>query len=160
MKNYSKPVLSLVGRARKISEGNYEINASDFYYDEINELSMAFDSMSLSIKAYIDELIQKNTEIKTIFNSIGGLLMIVDSEYRILLLNEKGLQLIGKSLTEVVGKKCYDVIAEQSCICPECKLRKVMVEGREDISIVPIKDKIFEISYYPINGKEKIQEKL
>lgn len=47
------------------------------------------------------------------------------------------------------------MIAEQSCICPECKLRKVMVEGREDISIVPIKDKIFEISYYPINGKEK-----
>lgn len=155
LKNYSKPVLSLVGRARKISEGNYEINASDFYYDEINELSMAFDSMRLSIKAYIDELIQKNTEIKTIFNSIGGLLMIVDSEYRILLLNEKGLQLIGKSLTEVVGKKCYDVIAAQSCICPECKLKKVMEEEREDISIIPIKDKIFEISYYPINGKEK-----
>ncbi len=72
---------------------------------EINELSMAFDSMSLSIKAYIDELIQKNTEIKTIFNSIGGLLMIVDSEYRILLLNEKGLQLIGKKPDRGCGEK-------------------------------------------------------
>lgn len=148
-KKYSEPFLQLIDRARRISKGNFDTDQTPFYYTEISELSHALNYMSTNLKEYTGELIQKNNQIETIFNSIGGLLAIVDTDYHIKMVNEKGLLELGKTRDQLIGEKCHAVIGGSSAICNECKIKKVIENKKSENGTVAIGDNIFDVSYFP-----------
>ncbi len=45
------------------------------------------------------------------FNSLDDVMLIIDKDYNIEKINDKGLKLLGKSKEEVIGQKCYQVIS-------------------------------------------------
>jgi PAS domain S-box-containing protein len=64
------------------------------------------------------------------FNSLEDVMLIIDRDYNIENINDKGLALLNKSKEEVVGRKCYEVISgadgpAENCPCREAlKTRK------------------------------------
>lgn len=55
--------------------------------------------------------------------------MAIDRMFNITYLNDHGLELIGHSNEEVIGKKCYDVFNSSHCKTENCRLDKSMTTG-------------------------------
>ena len=87
----TKPIASLVGSAKTIAEGNYNIQVSPESNDEIGNLSSDFESMRLTVKKFTEHLQdlvdEKMQQVNDILNNIDqGLFTInldgtVNKEY-------------------------------------------------------------------------------
>jgi len=89
------------------------------------------------------------------FNSLEDVMIIIDKDYNIENINDSGLDLLGKSKKEVIGKKCYSIIHDTETPVEYCPLRKSLetkkpesVERHEDMF-----DKHFSIKSSPIFDK-------
>ncbi len=58
------------------------------------------------------------------FNSMDDVMLIIDRDYNIENINERGLELLGKSKEEVIGQKCYQVISGADSPGEDCPCRK------------------------------------
>jgi len=153
-RQYSRPFNDLITRAKKISEGNFDLNEPIYNYTEIETLSAAFNSMSVEIKEYTDNLIKKNREIQSIINGIGGLLMILNPELDIIAINDKSLDALGKTQDEVKGRKCYEVLVNGSEVCKGCKIVESLKTREKAYTRIAFNDDIFQNTYFPILTKE------
>jgi signal transduction histidine kinase len=149
-RQYSKPIILLRNEAWNIAAGQYNNFESPSDLTEIKALSDAFNSMSRDIKEFTDNLIQKNKEIESIINSIGGLLMIISPEYDIILLNDKGKSVFKDKTADAVGKKCYSVLLNRTSPCKGCKVHQVLRENTPSYTRMAIKEEIISNSYFPI----------
>lgn len=158
-RQYSKPIIMLRNEAWNIAAGQYNNFKSPSDLTEIKALSDAFNSMSRDIKEFTDDLIQKNKEIESIINSIGGLLMIISPEYDIILLNDKGKSVFKDKTTDAVGRKCYSVLLNRTSPCKGCKVHQVLTENAPAYTRMAIKEEIISNSYFPIlnNAKELVE---
>jgi signal transduction histidine kinase len=154
-RQYSKPIILLRNEAWNIAAGHYNNFESPSNLTEIKALSDAFNSMSRDIKEFTDNLIQKNKEIESIINSIGGLLMIINPEYDIILLNDKGKSIFKDKTSDVAGKKCYSVLLNRTSPCKGCKVHQVLSDKTPSYTRMAIKDEIISNSYFPILNKSK-----
>ncbi len=93
-----------------------------------------------------------------VLQQIPAPVMAIDTDYNVIFLNKKGLDMIGKSWEEAKGCKCYDLFNSRHCNTDECLMKKVMAEGvtyteRNDARI---NDKTVPIEYTaaPLNDKD------
>lgn len=154
-RQYTKPIRVLRDEARHIAEGNYEYSESPSELTEIKALSNAFNGMKKEIKDYTDSLIRKNKIIESVFNSISGLLMIVDSEYNIILINEKGKRKFSEDFEETTATKCYSSLLGRQTPCKGCKIHDVLMTGAPSNSRMVIKNEIIDNEYFPIYDNSK-----
>lgn len=154
-RQYSRPILVLRNEARSIAAGNYEYQESPSHMTEIKDLSDAFNIMKGEIKAYTGELIQKNREIESILNNISGLLMILDADYNILRMNEKGKKLIGEKTDSGEQMRCHQLLTGRRSPCRQCKVKEVMETGLPAYSTMELHGEIIYNSYYPIQDPQK-----
>lgn len=154
---YSKPFLNLTKIAKRIEEGDYSLTEPIYNYAEIEVLSKALNSMCIRINDYTQSLIKKNNEIKSIFDSIMGLLMIVTPNFEISEMNNLGQKhfLIEDKFN--TKQKCYELIGHSNCICKGCKINDVFINKRPSYSEVVIDNEIYNNSYYPIINKDKVE---
>mgnify|MGYP002409807659 FL=1 len=126
---------------------------------EIKALSDAFNGMTKEIKDYTDSLIRKNKIIESVFDNIGGLLMIIDTQYNIILINEKGRSKLGGEAKEVIGTKCYTLLLDRETPCPGCRVQDVLCERSPSYTRMAIKNEIINNAYFPIldNSKDVIE---
>lgn len=151
---YSRPITALEKQAQEIAKGNYELIDSPSNHMEIKALTDAFNIMCIEIKRFTESLIQKNKEIESIFNSIGGLLMIISPDYDILMLNENGKKAFEKGI-DPVGKKCYCALLNGNERCKDCKIERVIKTKKPTYSRMAIKGEFFNNGYFPILDFEK-----
>lgn len=158
-RQYTKPIRALRDEARNIAAGNYNYHNSPSESTEIKALSDAFNVMSGEIKEYTDNLIRKNKQIKSILDSIGGLLMIINTEYEIVVLNEKGRLKIEECGEKSTGEKCYHALLERNSPCQGCKVHEVILSKMPAHTRMAIRDEIISNSYFPIlnNDKEVVE---
>jgi len=149
-RQYSRPFNNLISRAKSISKGNYDLKEPIYNYTEIETLSDAFNSMSIEIKEYTDNLIKKNHEIESIINGIGGLLMILNPQLDIIALNDKSMDALGKSPEQIKNRKCYEAIVNDNEICKGCKIMESMQTKSKQYARIAINDDIFQNIYFPI----------
>lgn len=154
-RQYTKPILQLTKEAKKISDGNFDVVKTKSNFTEIKILLEAFNAMSIRIESYTENLKQRNKQVETIFNSIGGLLMIVTPNYEIVTINEKGFKKYGR---EICGLPCYKVIAGKDQPCKGCNIKKVFDSKKDASAEIALGDKIFKNAYFPmISGGENIE---
>jgi len=86
------------------------------------------------------------------FNTLENVMLIIDKDYNIESINERGSKLLGKSKEEIIGKKCYQVIHGEDKPVQCCPLRQALttdkvksVERYEELS-----DRLFYMRYSPI----------
>ncbi len=57
-------------------------------------------------------------------------IMAIDADFTITYMNEHGARLLGRSVKEVEGRKCYDLFQTDQCNTPQCACRMAMDSGR------------------------------
>jgi methyl-accepting chemotaxis protein len=86
--------------------------------------------------------------------------LIVDKEFNIQYINEAGTKMLGKSLSQVIGTKCYDNFKTDHCNTGECACHQAMSTGErsDKETTAHINGADLEISYSGMPLKDSNQE--
>jgi diguanylate cyclase (GGDEF)-like protein/PAS domain S-box-containing protein len=72
-----------------------------------------------------EERLQRSERfLNTIFNSIRDPFCIFDCDFRIIRVNDAYAQLKNKSLGDLIGRKCHEVLEGNECVCEACVVNK------------------------------------
>ncbi|MDP2167497.1 MAG: PAS domain S-box protein [Thermodesulfovibrionales bacterium] len=85
---------------------------------EIAERRAAEEAMQASVRFF-----------SMIFDSIRDPFNIIDSDYRIVRVNEAYAQLKWKKIEELVGRRCYEVLHGRGIVCDGCVVEKTFNSG-------------------------------
>lgn len=154
----SKPVSQLTQDVKRIAAGDFGSKVRVYTNDEIGVLADSFNVMNDRLKSYMEDIIKSKKQLETVFNSIGGLLMIIDINYVVKKVNrqETFLKQYGES---PIGEKCYKIIAGFEEPCPDCPVEKTLKSKKEEFSEVIITKEIYHKWSYPIKDRDEgIQE--
>lgn len=144
------PIKRLTSDVQKITDGEFrQVHVTS--EDEIGLLGDAFNKMSSEIRDYTASLLHGKNQLETVFNSIGGVMMILEPDYTVTMINEEGLSLLRLSdPAQIKGKKCHELFYGQDAPCDSCPVGNT-VEQRAVSSCESIHDQnIYEISSYPV----------
>ena len=86
------------------------------------------------------------------FNSLEDVMIIINKDYTIERINDNGLELLGKTREELIGKKCYQVILGVDAPSEFCPGKRALKTGKvESIDrYMKLFDKYFSIKSSPI----------
>jgi len=103
------------------------------------------------------ELIEAHNMIRAVFDAIREDIVVVDIDYLVTEVNDNFLKHLGYTdRSQVIGRKCHDVIKKKDEKCPECVVAKVFDSGKPAHVICPDETgcRIFENDAYPfLNGE-------
>lgn len=73
-----------------------------------------------------DELIQAKEDWENTFDAITDMVMLLDSQHRIIRANEATARMLGTTKSDLVGKKCYEAVHGQKHKIAGCPLTSTM----------------------------------
>ncbi len=138
-KKIASPIKSLSYVAEKISSGDFD---SEFPRNipniELNILSNSLKAMMENIKNLINEkdmayadmsVLYKQNKIQRVkltqlLDTVDDGIYVVDRNYDIKMINKAESELLSKQLVNILGKKCYEVLAGSSEPCSLCPIKK------------------------------------
>jgi diguanylate cyclase (GGDEF)-like protein/PAS domain S-box-containing protein len=93
--------------------------------------------------------------LTTVFESINDPFNILDRDYRIIKANEPYAKIRGKSVQELIGRRCYEVLQDRDSICEDCLVRETFESGKpltkeKQIDLLCRSEAWVEIHTYPI----------
>jgi len=77
----------------------------------------------------ITELKKKEEEMREVVDYLHKLptpVIVIDREFNVKFMNKYGAKLLGKTVEECVGKKCYDLFDTLHCRTDECRVKQAM----------------------------------
>ncbi|OPJ56871.1 sensor histidine kinase [Alkalithermobacter paradoxus] len=96
--------------SEKASTGDYYVKLTNNYSGDLGRLSNNFNSMIEKIRINIEELEDKNINLKAILKSISNGIVAIDNDERILLMNSIARKLFDYDKDDFEGMKYYKVI--------------------------------------------------
>ncbi|MBN2281601.1 MAG: PAS domain S-box protein [Candidatus Marinimicrobia bacterium] len=134
---------------RRYMEMNYFPKYSESG-DVIGIISQGHDKTSE--KKLKDLLKSESKTWRDSINAIDDILIIINKDYSIEKINQKGLELLGLSSSEVVGKKCYEVIHKEKEIKKYCPLQRTLESGKSELTerYEKLFNKYFSIKCSPV----------
>lgn len=67
-----------------------------------------------------EQLVQEKNNFQAIVNTMQEMVTIEDTRKRIVWVNQSTLKGLDKTLSELLGRHCYEVYAGSTSVCPEC----------------------------------------
>lgn len=144
------PIKRLTNDVKKITAGEFcQVQVTS--EDEIGMLGDAFNKMSKEISEYTASLIYGKNQLETVFNSIGGVMMILKPDYSVSMINEEGVKLLGMNDSQQAkDQKCHMLYFSQDEPCRNCPVKTTLESGTACRSEVIYNKNIYEISSYPV----------
>lgn len=116
----AEPIKELTQKIKSISERNYEQKLDVKANDELGELASSFNIMVERLKLYeakqIDQLIFEQKRLEAVVQSIDDGILFIDENRRIVLTNNKVLQLAGLKESELVHHYIPDIASKNDFI--------------------------------------------
>lgn len=110
------PLRRLVATARRIGEGQYEVELATTGSDELDQLAAEFNAMARKLQAYhrlnVDQLIAEQQKNEAILRSIEDGLVVIDSQFRVANINRAALRLLQLSPEAAIGQPLSQVIGD------------------------------------------------
>ena len=149
-KRVTLPIKRLTADVQKIASGEFrQVKVSS--EDEIGLLGDAFNRMSSEISNYTASLFYGKSQMETVLNSIGGVMMILKPDYSISMINEEGLKFLHlKEGESAIHHKCYSLFFGSDIPCKECPVKDTTEHARVSTSEVIRYQNIYNISSYPV----------
>lgn len=165
----TRPIGKLVDATRRIARGELGYTITDDSKNEFGELAGHFNSMSATIKegyAQLEEeiaqhkvtqaaLMDSESFLNTIFDSIRDPFCIINRSYEIVRINDAYAKMTRKSPEELIGKICYKTLLDRSDICDGCIVLRSFLSGDSCAKEKMIEDEGMrtwvEIYTYPID---------
>ncbi|MBF0449215.1 MAG: HAMP domain-containing protein [Candidatus Magnetomorum sp.] len=114
-KSLMSPIQKIIQFIEKIRLGNKEITLTMDNKDETGTLGTALNEMVMGQRALLYNLDHLPTPV-----------MEIDNDYSIKYMNHAGLNVLGLSIKDVVGKKCYSFFKTSHCQTNDCACHKAM----------------------------------
>ena len=161
-RSIADPLSKLEENAKRMADGDLNVEFQAKSDDEIGQLSNAMDTMRINIKDQIGKM-------DNILAGIVDPLFTTDKDLTITYFNKAAEQISGYSAADVVGKmKCADVINAPFCNTAQCAIKSCMaskevLSGEEtttttrDGTVIPVSVSsagIFDNEGNPIGGVE------
>jgi two-component system NtrC family sensor kinase len=100
-----------------------------------------------------------SSELQAVFDSITDDICIIDENYRVCNANKSYARRVGKSLPDILGKKCHALYWNREASCDHCPAAKTFKTGEPVLRTKCIlrrgeEQKHLEISAYPIRNEQ------
>ena len=102
-------------------------------------------------RVFEDQFREATLLLETVLNAIPDIIGVQDTNHRIIRLNKAGYEFFGKSESEVIGKRCFELIGQQAP-CDMCVANE-LIEKPRPIQMIKYFDKKglwMDIRAYPI----------
>jgi len=109
------PVQRIVQFIERVRKGDKKSTLTMDSKDEIGSLGGALNDMVLGQRALLYNL-----------DNLPAPVMEIDKDYNVKYLNHVGLNFLGLSLKDVIGKKCYSLFKTSHCQTPDCACNRAM----------------------------------
>lgn len=148
------PIKRLTSDVQKITSGEFrQVQVTSD--DEIGLLGDAFNKMSSEIRDYTSSLIYSKNQLETVFNSIGGVMMLLKPDYSVSMINEEGRKFLKESDSEQIsGKTCCELFFHQEQPCSKCPVKQTIENRWISNSEIIHGQNIYEVSSYPVFDEE------
>ncbi|MBT8340042.1 MAG: PAS domain S-box protein [Desulfatitalea sp.] len=87
---------------------------------------------------------------QTTFDSLGASICVMDSDWQVLQCNRVTAELLGKSMDEIIGRKCFELVHNTAEPPPNCPARQLIHTGRRAIEVLKVRDRWWEVAVDPI----------
>ncbi len=153
-----KPIRELTEASKLIAEGNFNNIVKVSTEDEVKELAISFNRMVKRLRYTIDEIKDKNAKLDAILASMQEGLIALDSEKRVILLNNSARKILDISNHVEFGEYIGNIIPHTDII------REIEMEiGKEykinkEVELEDVDKKIIDLSISmikDINGEER-----
>jgi len=112
-------------------------------YDKQNRL-IAYDGLIRDIterKRAEDALLKSEERYRSLVENINFGVTMIDSDYNILMTNATQGLLLGKTVSELVGKKCFKEFEKREVVCPHCPGTQAMNTGQPaEVETLSVRD--------------------
>lgn len=119
-----EPVKELEGVTLKMANGDYKIRAKVNSNDELGTLADSFNHMADELQAKIQEVVNNQTKLESIFNSMNSGVVAVDNENNVISINPAAELLLGIK-KNIVGEKLTDYISDH-------EINSFLMDSEED----------------------------
>jgi len=119
-------------KAMKLGAFDYVVKSGNFFELIPQSIHRVLRDRELKAKARQAEeaLIRAKEDWENTFDAIADLVMLLDSEHRIVRVNKAAAEALNTTKESLVGKKCYEVIHGQSHPIEQCPMIFTMKTGK------------------------------
>ncbi len=97
------------------------------------------------------KLIQSKELLQSVFDGITDVVILLDTDYRIKMVNKGYLGQYEVEAEDVIGEPCYRVHAGLKSVCPYCDMEKVLTEKKPFSGEIKCnRGKIHLVHFYPV----------
>ncbi|ETI91294.1 MAG: Sensory box histidine kinase [Clostridium butyricum DORA_1] len=137
-----EPVKELESVTLKMANGDYKIRAKVNSNDELGTLGDSFNHMADELQLKIQEVVNNQTKLESIFNSMDSGVVAVDNENNVISINPAAELLLGIKKS-IVGEKLTDYVSDH-------EINGFLMKSEEDDKEITI--------LHPIERNIKIKE--
>ncbi|SDJ86400.1 cache domain-containing protein [Natronincola ferrireducens] len=154
LKKVSNYLVELSYRAERVACGELMAVENVGGGDEIVTIANSLNTMSSNLKNHMESLIKTNTKLEAVFNSIKGVLFVIDKNYKLVNVNKLGRDIIKKDYPSFPGIHCFEFFKGCLRICEKCPVTKTMETGKESFKEMIWDNEIYHVRTYPILDEE------
>ncbi len=146
----TKPIKEITKQAENIIKGDYNQQVKIYSNDEIGNLGETFNHMALRLSDAINQTEEEKEKLSNILSNMSDGVIATDKDERLILINQRALDLLGIKEAQVKFKNINDILGEQILTnSKDYLLYEHEVEN--DIKILKL-----TISYIFHNNNEKV----
>jgi NtrC-family two-component system sensor histidine kinase KinB len=113
----TRPLRNIMEGAKKIAEGNYDVEVHDQSSDELGQLGGEFNVMVRKLKSYHDlnigKLLTEKRKSEAIINSIDDGIIVVDADFKVVDINPAAARAIGAELEQAKEKHFLELVKNE-----------------------------------------------
>lgn len=140
-RRFATPVLKLAAFARQANQSEEQLNLMEFD-DELRVLADAFNTMTAAQRDSIAALHLQSAQTAAILDSMNSALLAMDERSRILLINQRAVELLGLPNDAVAGRDVYEMLRVSPI--------RAFLESGEDEGKLTYRGGIYRLSSSPI----------
>lgn len=125
-------------------------------FDPIGIVATTFQHILENTRQTNRQLQEAHEEIRTIFDTVGSALLVVDPQRRIVSYNRKASALLIGHDGDILGQSCSQVLCQADPAPEQCVFLQVMKSGREaSLRGRQLQDRFFDVMAGPVFDEER-----
>ncbi|RIZ61333.1 hypothetical protein KU43_03245, partial [Mesotoga sp. SC_NapDC2] len=158
-----RPITLLIEKIKLIAQGDYKQQLPGKGNDEIAELSREFNTMAARLNSYeemnVQKLMEEKQKAEGIVDSIGDVVLVTDSENRLIVLNRAAEKIFDVRKDEVLRNHFLEIIKNEEIF--EQVKRTLGGERNEEKNYVDVnlekegEKKYFRVKSKPIKNEQR-----
>ncbi|MDH7577185.1 MAG: ATP-binding protein [Bacillota bacterium] len=148
----TRPLSEITAVARRIAQGDWEIELGPLTQGEVGELAAAVNGMSRTLKEKVRELAESKVRLEAVLANMESGVLLADHVGHISLVNRAAEKLLGITEKDVLGKSHVEVVKNYLLSSLIDEVLRTRERRKEEVALIFPKERILEAHAAPIFG--------